>query len=362
MNAINGIGNGTAFPTVKALARALASHGRNGDTDLAVVTRSQMRFLKALGGSGTTNPVTGLPEFWDISGLGDYSYTPEPSNYVETAAPAPSPAPREDFNFTEAGTGNPAPSPDPTNYGDTFGYPGSPTGPALSSNPAPDAGSPPAYGGPDSSRGNNPNGPGAPTPGVNTNAAGGVDAAAPKQTNNWLSALNNPDTLAKLGVTAYGALKQRTQLRRAQQQADGVQNQHQALADPYKAQAAKLNAQVDAGQLTSQQQQAIDAFKAQARQQMTNAGQSVGSAATQQIERQAEEMKQNFLQNLHDQALQLMQVGDQYAQAGITAGYAANKDLQASTQTFYSNLANMVSNALGTKPAAQPAAKPAGTP
>jgi hypothetical protein len=47
-------------------ARMLASQGRNGDTMLAHITPEEARLLKSLGGSGTINPQTGLPEFWPL--------------------------------------------------------------------------------------------------------------------------------------------------------------------------------------------------------------------------------------------------------------------------------------------------------
>ena len=49
---------------LKPIAQALASYGRNGDTMLAHITPAEARMLKKRGGSGTVNPVTGLPEFF----------------------------------------------------------------------------------------------------------------------------------------------------------------------------------------------------------------------------------------------------------------------------------------------------------
>jgi hypothetical protein len=46
------------------VASYLASQGRNGDTMLAHITPAEARLLKAMGGSGTINPRTGLPEFF----------------------------------------------------------------------------------------------------------------------------------------------------------------------------------------------------------------------------------------------------------------------------------------------------------
>jgi hypothetical protein len=46
------------------VAKYLASQGRNGDSILAHITPAEARLLKAMGGSGTINPKTGLPEFF----------------------------------------------------------------------------------------------------------------------------------------------------------------------------------------------------------------------------------------------------------------------------------------------------------
>ncbi|PKN20880.1 MAG: hypothetical protein CVU71_03625 [Deltaproteobacteria bacterium HGW-Deltaproteobacteria-6] len=43
---------------------AIASKGQNGDTMLAHINTAEASLLKALGGSGTVNPRTGLPQFW----------------------------------------------------------------------------------------------------------------------------------------------------------------------------------------------------------------------------------------------------------------------------------------------------------
>ena len=53
---------------LKTLAKELQSKGRNGDTILAHINPQEASLLKTLGGSGTINPITGLPEYW--GGLG----------------------------------------------------------------------------------------------------------------------------------------------------------------------------------------------------------------------------------------------------------------------------------------------------
>jgi hypothetical protein len=54
---------------LKALASELPKHGRNGDTIVAHINPQEAQMLKAMGGSGTINPTTGLPEF-GIFGIG----------------------------------------------------------------------------------------------------------------------------------------------------------------------------------------------------------------------------------------------------------------------------------------------------
>jgi len=56
---------------LKTLAKELQSKGRYGDTILAHINPQEAGILKALGGSGTRNPDTGLPEYW--GGLGRFN-------------------------------------------------------------------------------------------------------------------------------------------------------------------------------------------------------------------------------------------------------------------------------------------------
>jgi hypothetical protein len=50
--------------SLKPMAREMAAAGRYGDTMLAHISPMEAQMLRRYGGSGTTNPVTGLPEFF----------------------------------------------------------------------------------------------------------------------------------------------------------------------------------------------------------------------------------------------------------------------------------------------------------
>lgn len=57
---------------IKSIAQNLQAMGRNGDTILAHIMPEEAAMLKRMGGAGTINPKTGLPEFYfgDISSYG----------------------------------------------------------------------------------------------------------------------------------------------------------------------------------------------------------------------------------------------------------------------------------------------------
>jgi len=58
-----GFANG-GLATLKPMAAAMAQQGRYGDTMLAHISPREARILRQMGGSGTINPNTGLPEFF----------------------------------------------------------------------------------------------------------------------------------------------------------------------------------------------------------------------------------------------------------------------------------------------------------
>ena len=51
------------------ISKAVASYGRNGDTMLAHITPAEARMLRRRGGAGTTNPKTGLKEYFSLGKL-----------------------------------------------------------------------------------------------------------------------------------------------------------------------------------------------------------------------------------------------------------------------------------------------------
>jgi hypothetical protein len=68
------------------VGKSIQSQGKNGDTILAHINPQEAELLKEMGGSGTVNPATGLPQFYfgDISSYGGSS----PSNSMAEARAA----------------------------------------------------------------------------------------------------------------------------------------------------------------------------------------------------------------------------------------------------------------------------------
>lgn len=76
MKIIEMIAGSKGMGDAKSMAEMLRRMGRRGDTMLAHITPEEADMLMQAGGAGTTNPDTGLPEFYN--GEFDYDYNPRP--------------------------------------------------------------------------------------------------------------------------------------------------------------------------------------------------------------------------------------------------------------------------------------------
>lgn len=65
MKTIQMMAGGTGMGSAKEMAEMLRRMGRRGDTMLAHITPEEAELLADLGGAGTQNPETGLPEFYN---------------------------------------------------------------------------------------------------------------------------------------------------------------------------------------------------------------------------------------------------------------------------------------------------------
>jgi len=340
---------------LRQLAKKVRAKGRGRDTVLAHITPKEAALLKARGGRGSINPDTGLPEFEP----GDDDFGPGSSffeNIYSASAPEPAAEPQSDTTQTGPTTYN-------VNPRDL---------------PLPGPGADPSAAGPTAARGAfdtaNPEAAAI----ANANEAAGVRAdEAAAQSPGFLQQLlgglgigglgniGGAD-LARLGLAGAGlglGVQARNaaqaQARAGQAQVQGIANQAQqratstqeamsgtaadvaaraapvqaaiqALATPYQEQGKQQAQQALAGALSPMSAQSLQAAQAQQAQAQARSG---GVGAAQGIN-QLEGLRQALLSSQYQQGLGVQQIGDRYAQSGITTGLA-----QGNLGSQYSNLA-----------------------
>jgi hypothetical protein len=309
-----------------ALAEMIRSKGRSGDSILAHISPKEAALLKKRGGSGTTNPDTGLLEFYDGEsydiGFGPDTYTPEvqPADiqgttftpeqnamygYTDTA-------PSVDYSQMDIGFG-PGQYAPPTTAADIQGRTFTPEENAM-------------YGY------TSPTGPTA--LGVKTPAGqekGILDKLG----------ISGKDALRLgVGATLAGGLTAQNiaRTRQAGQQAQAAKGELSTMAAPYKEAGAKLTGAAERGELTPANQQALQAARAQVQQGIATRG-GVGA---QQAANQIANLQALLLQNQYDYGIKISNIGDQYALGAIKSGLEADRAIGAANQQFYGQLAQMI--------------------
>lgn len=323
---------------LKALAQVLRSRGRRGDTVLAHITPKEAARLKAMGGSGSINPATGLPEFFEDGYAGDimtsdlgvganFNMQPEqPPAQENTALPGDVTAPPSNQQSKNLDVGQLplAASQQQAGWmGGAVPNAAMPAGNAASQPTAPSLGVN-VYGS---------EMPGPPAPGQEQKSwiERQIDAATPKTSDltsllgrgavaglGGILGIQNANRLASQGKTASGAI--------------------QALGTPQQQQGAELIAQAQRGELSAQSQASYDAARAQLAQQQAQTG-GVGAA---QAASQLETLRQQLLNNQYQLGLQVSGIGNQYALQAIQQGLQSNQQAAQLSQNFYGSLAQML--------------------
>jgi hypothetical protein len=308
-----------------ALAEMIRSKGRGKDTILAHITPKEAALLKRRGGSGTTNPDTGLPEFQDSFDIGSYFGGDTGGDF--TPAQSEIGTPLTDFQIDP--NAQYSAYPQAQDYGNIdIGF-----------------------------------GPGVFTPRVSAadikgrtftpeeNAMFGYTQAAPAPAPVSRGVVTPPGKkeeeifsnkdLARLGIgtTVLGGLTAQNlaRTRQAQQQAGQSQAELQALGTPYQAQGKELVRAAQAGELTPANQQIAAAARAQANQAVATRG-GVGQ---QQAQNAIADLTARLLQGQYDLGLKVMNIGDNYVSGAIKTGLQADQMVNQANQQFYASLAQM---------------------
>ena len=181
-------------------------------------------------------------------------------------------------------------------------------------------------------------------PSVGTVPVGDVaagDAAAKK---GFLESLGiTPGGVGTAALLGGMGLYSGKQAQKAQEQGQAMVGQEKAIAQPYQIQGREMAQQALAGDMTPATQQAYKAAQAQIQQNVATSG-GVGQ---QQAGIQLEAFRQQLLQNQYQYGIQVSQIGDNIALGAIQDSMQLNQNLNAISNSFYSNLGNIAAMSMG---------------
>ena len=325
--------NGTS--DLASIAAMLTSKGRGNDTLLAHITPREAEILKAAGGSGTTNPDTGLLEFYD-------DFEAMPSSQAEFAqaqqAAQPSPVYQGDVVGTElpplaaetapqirslAGAiepvvAQPVEAFQPTQAQRLFGADAYGAGAGAAPGRAYSADIREAY-----------------DQGLR---AAPSETVPPPQEKSFFDKLSTPD-MVRLGLAGAGSLIGAGTARKAAEAGKAGKAELQTLATPYQQTGAQVQAQAQRGELTPAGQQSLQAMQAR----LAQGAESRGGVGTAQAVAQLEALRQSLLQQQMDYGLKISGIGDNIAMGAIRTGLQADQAVNQLTNSMYSNMLYLAS-------------------
>ena len=156
--------------------------------------------------------------------------------------------------------------------------------------------------------------------------------------------ITNPSSaLGTAGLLGGMALYSGNQAQKAQEQGQAMVGQEKAIAQPYQIQGREMAQQALAGDMTPATQQAYKAAQAQIQQNVATSG-GVGQ---QQAGIQLEAFRQQLLQNQYQYGIQVSQIGDNIALGAIQDSMQLNQNLNAISNSFYTNLGNIAAMSMG---------------
>jgi len=307
-----------------SIAAMLASKGRGRDTLLAHITPREAEILKAAGGSGTTNPETGLLEFEDSGsfniGFGPDTYSPadtsptsvgtSPSNAQIEAQITPQTRDQmsqgEDVSFANPNIAPPQGQALPTGEGAVFSPTGAPYSPQDLNRIA-----------------------------VGRQTIDQPSTAVPTpQEKSFFDKMSTQD-MVRLGLAGGLGIYGATQAKKGAKQAEAAAAEQKAIGAPYQAKGQELIRAAESGELTPTSQASLQALQAR----LAQGAESRGGVGAAQVAAQAEAYRQQLLSQQYNLGLQVSNIGDQIALGAIKTGLAADQALNQASTNFYTNLA-----------------------
>jgi hypothetical protein len=150
--------------------------------------------------------------------------------------------------------------------------------------------------------------------------------------------LSRGELATLLGLGGVQALLGGRAARGVAAQGRAAAEQERAIAAPYQQRGQQLQAQAARGELTPQAQQSLQAVQAQLAQGV----QARGGVGVNQAAAQIEAVRQQLLQTQADYGLKLANIGDDIARGAIRAGLQADKNAADLTNSYMSNMAQIL--------------------
>jgi hypothetical protein len=315
-----------------SIAAMLQGKGRGKDTILAHITPREADILKAAGGSGTTNPETGLLEFQELNDAGgELMYEGEAGEFERGGFYGDNVAPSVVYQTelpplgaeTTPQTRSSARAIEPVvTQAQAAVAPIGTSGDAeqdvmLSSFPTVQA--------PSQFAGRN----------VALGEAALRDAVSPAPQEKSLFDKLTTEQMARLGLAGGLGLYGATQAKRGAQQSQAAAAEQRAVGAPYQAKGQELQRAAQAGELTPTGQQSLQALQAR----LAQGAESRGGVGAAQTAAQVEAYRQQLLAQQYDLGLKVSNIGDSIALGAIKTGLAADQALNQASANFYTNLA-----------------------
>jgi hypothetical protein len=357
--------NGTS--DLASIAAMLSSKGRGNDTLLAHITPREAEILKAAGGSGTTNPETGLLEFYDGEGAfdtGGFENLPQPATEqfgdFQPGGQTPEQVAAANQDLYPAGQvykeGRTLFTPGGQSYNVLPGQTQEGIDRFAASLPSSYAQTSRAedvmFGG---TAGGAPQGQALPggvgsvysptgaqyTPRdlarVSTDRAplDQPSTAVPTpQEKSFFDKLTTQD-MVRLGLAGGLGIYGATQAKKGAKQAEQAAAEQRAVGAPYQAKGKELIRAAESGELTPTGQQSLQALQAR----LAQGAEARGGVGAAQAAQQAEAYRQQLLAQQYNLGLQVSNIGDNIALGAIKTGLQADQMLNQASTNFYTNLA-----------------------
>lgn len=144
--------------------------------------------------------------------------------------------------------------------------------------------------------------------------------------------------LARLGLAAGLGIQGALGSRDAAEQGRRARAEQEEIARPYRERGAELLAQAEGGQLTPQGQQSLQAMRARLAQGV----EARGGVGAQQAQAQIENYRQQLIANQYDYGMKISNVGDQLMLGAIRTGLEADRYATQMTNNYYTNMARIL--------------------